>query len=367
MTPTALTPAARRAAAKRAATLDPPTSHPRRIRRPAAPSAPRRVSGPVSRPATAPRPKARSAAAGGGVVARPPQPRPAQPRRDPQPRRKPQTRRNPRSRRPSGLSAATATVRGLAPAIGRALPHARRQSGPLGARLAAGVRTMPEHRLIDRLVRGRAWIPVLGVMLAGIVFMQVETLKLGAGIGRAVQQASVLGAQNQQLRASVATLGDDQRIESLAAQMGMIMPAPTAVGFLSTPTSAAKALRAMVAPSDTQFLNASSSNGTIALNNDLAQTGSSHAGAITIAPAPGTTGSSTSPTLPSASAPSSSGSTATSSTPSSSTPTGTASAPAIGTSTGAPTTPTQTTSTPSSTQTGGAQLAPTTTSQSTGP
>src|SRR5207248_1488188 len=81
------------------------------------------------------------------------------------------------------------------------------------------------------------WIPVLGIMLAGIVAMQVEVLKLNAGIGRSMQQTTQLNARNEVLRASVAQLSDDQRIESVAARMGMIMPAPSAVGFLSARAS----------------------------------------------------------------------------------------------------------------------------------
>ena len=53
------------------------------------------------------------------------------------------------------------------------------------------IRTLPDHRLLDRLVRGRAWIPVLGVLLAGIVATQVEVLKRWVASGAAVP-ASVL-------------------------------------------------------------------------------------------------------------------------------------------------------------------------------
>ena len=95
------------------------------------------------------------------------------------------------------------------------------------------MRGLPDHAVIDRLVRGRAWIPVLGVLLTGIVAMQVSMLKLNASIGRSIERSTALQSQNQQLRASVATLADDQRIERIAAGMGMIMPAPAAVGFLS--------------------------------------------------------------------------------------------------------------------------------------
>lgn len=105
--------------------------------------------------------------------------------------------------------------------------------GSLGARSVAFVRALPDHRLLDRIVRGRAWIPILGVLLAGIVAMQVEVLKLGASMGRSIQRTTALQSQNELLRASVARLADDQRIESLAVGMGMVMPAPEAIGFLS--------------------------------------------------------------------------------------------------------------------------------------
>ncbi|MEA2145743.1 MAG: hypothetical protein QOG59_1330, partial [Solirubrobacteraceae bacterium] len=303
MTPAALTPAAQKAAAKRAAATEPGGSHPRRLRRPAGPSTPRRVSGPINRtvappapraspsgrPArqAAPAPPARAPRPASGASARPASPRASTARGGGAVVARPRRSRATSRRRVGAATAAHATLG----ALGRAIPHPRRSSGPLGARLAAGVRTMPNHRLIDRLVRGQAWIPVLGVMLAGIVFMQVEVLKLGAGIGRSVQQASTLSTVNQQLRASVATLGDDQRIESMAAQMGMIMPNPTAVGFLSVPSDAGRVVGSIAAPSATTFLNATSKNGAVALANDLAPTGGSNVGAIAIAPAPGTTGS----------------------------------------------------------------------------
>ncbi len=88
------------------------------------------------------------------------------------------------------------------------------------------MRGLPDHSLIDRLVRGRAWIPVLGVLLTGIVAMQVEILKLGASTGRAIEQTATLQTQNQALQANVATLADDQRIERIAASQGMVMPSP---------------------------------------------------------------------------------------------------------------------------------------------
>ena len=137
----------------------------------------------------------------------------------------------------------------------------RTQSRPaLPHRLALGTaeffRTLPDHRLVDRLVRGRAWIPVLGVLLAGIVATQVEVLKLGASMGRWMERSAALTSHNQSLQASVATLSDDQRIERLAARMGMVMPAPTAVTFLPRhPAGGARAAMSKIhSPDPAQFL-----------------------------------------------------------------------------------------------------------------
>ena len=151
------------------------TPHRRRVRRPVRPVAPRRVSGPArGRATTSPT----------------------------EPLTRPST-----GRRPLRVS--------------------------VGVRSKAFVRSLPDHPVLDRLIRGRVWIPLLGVMLAGIVAMQVEVLKLGASMGRSLQANSTLTAQNATLRENVASLSDDQRIEQLAASMGMVMPPPSAVAFLS--------------------------------------------------------------------------------------------------------------------------------------
>jgi hypothetical protein len=96
---------------------------------------------------------------------------------------------------------------------------------------------------------------VLGVLLAGIVAMQVEVLKLGTSIGRSIERSSTLQSQNELLQASVATLADDQRIERLAAGMGMVMPGVTAVAFLSARPdgSVGQALSNIHAPDPTGF------------------------------------------------------------------------------------------------------------------
>lgn len=266
MTPTAVTPAARakRPSATRpsaGAGSGPHPSTPRgghraTVTRRPAPRGTRRVSGPArsaDRPAdratvgqtSRPTPSARAVAAAaavagslGAVPARSARPvtgssRPARDRTAARPRRVSGPAR-------PGLRPRTAT------------PEPRR---PLATRSLSFLRALPDHSLLDRVVRGRIWIPLLGVLLVGIVAMQVEVLKLNAGIGRSTVQAAAFQTENQQLRASVAQLGSDQTIESEAAKMGMKTAAPTSIGFLAGGGSqtVARAASAIHAPDASSF------------------------------------------------------------------------------------------------------------------
>ena len=80
--------------------------------------------------------------------------------------------------------------------------------------------------MLDRIVRGRAWIPVLGVLLVAIVGLRVEVLKLGAGVGSEIQQATALQSSNAALRSQISALSDNQRITSLAGAYGMAHAQP---------------------------------------------------------------------------------------------------------------------------------------------
>jgi hypothetical protein len=228
MTPSALTPAAR--GTRNKPRPDAPSrssgargsGHRSNVRRPTAPTAPRRISGPAGR------------AGAGGVIAVPapgrtrPRERTAPPRKGTSPRTRPY-----RSRR------------------------APRSGGEASWRLrsAAYLHALPDNALLDRIIRGRVWIPLLGMLLAGIVFMQVEVLKLNAGIGRSLERGSALQAQNELLRASVSQLSDEQRIERIAAQMGLVMPGPDQLRFVRPGAgSTQRALGSIHAPDATDFI-----------------------------------------------------------------------------------------------------------------
>jgi hypothetical protein len=151
----------------------------------------------------------------------------------------------------------------LRPLPGR--DRAAKPAGGLGQRIGSFVASLPDHPWLDRVVRGRAWIPLLGVLLAGIIAAQVEILKLGATMGRALEQTTTLTTQNEQLRGSVAALADDQRIERLAAGMGLVLPPPGAVGYLAAQPggNASGALANIHSPNPSAFVWLTPKNGAL--------------------------------------------------------------------------------------------------------
>ncbi len=117
------------------------------------------------------------------------------------------------------------------------------------ARALGWLRTLPDHRLLDRLIGGRIWIVLLGTLLVGIVTMQLSLLRLNAGIGRAVERSSTLEQRNAALRLSISQLSDSERIVALASQMGFVTPLQGSPRFLTANAAdAAKALSTMRVP-----------------------------------------------------------------------------------------------------------------------
>jgi cell division protein FtsL len=103
---------------------------------------------------------------------------------------------------------------------------------PLAMRLGTRAMRVGDARVLDRLVRGRAWIALVAVALMGIVFMQVSLLKLNAGISRAVTAADTFDRQNSSLREEISKLDSGERIQAVAAKLGMVTPAAGDVHYL---------------------------------------------------------------------------------------------------------------------------------------
>lgn len=102
---------------------------------------------------------------------------------------------------------------------------------PLGARALQGIAALPDRAIVERMVRGRAWIAVVGTLLIGLVFMQVTLLGMNAGIGTAVERSAALDRANGELRANVSRLSAGERVQAIAADDGMVMPSAGQVQY----------------------------------------------------------------------------------------------------------------------------------------
>ena len=108
-------------------------------------------------------------------------------------------------------------------------------------------------RLLDRLVwnpPARAWIGVVAFALIGIVAMQLWVVKLGVGIGHALEHAQLLQRENSTLAIEDSSLSSGERIERLALARGMVLAPPGALHFdaLRGPLDARQAAAALAKP-----------------------------------------------------------------------------------------------------------------------
>ena len=128
----------------------------------------------------------------------------------------------------------------------RATPRATAQTVglPQLPRLVDVLAGLPDSRWLDRLLRGRAWIALIGLALIGLVFMQVSMLKMNAGIGQSVERTATLERQNADLRATVSQLSSEERIQRAAADMGLIMPPAGDIRYLESRGARADAVKA---------------------------------------------------------------------------------------------------------------------------
>jgi hypothetical protein len=94
---------------------------------------------------------------------------------------------------------------------------------PIAVGTAARVRSLPDSFLILRLTRGRAWIGVLGVLLAGIVALNVFTLSLAAEAGQIDQNILALEKENGILGGRDTQRSGSARVRHDAAALGLGM------------------------------------------------------------------------------------------------------------------------------------------------
>jgi len=160
------------------------------------------------------------------------------------------------------MARAAAAARTAAPA--RRAPARRPAARPAPARRpaptrrgSAGRRTA-SHRTkelalargsaaLERLLQGPALIGLVFVLLAGVVFTNVALLQKNRAIAHDAERATTLKRENAGLRRDVAELGSSERIQQVAAERGLVLPAPGEVRYLRSnpavdPRNAAKRL-----------------------------------------------------------------------------------------------------------------------------
>jgi cell division protein FtsL len=130
----------------------------------------------------------------------------------------------------------------------RVAPPQRRRSGhargarahaqplPLPVRLweAPFARTLRSRtaRVLDALLSGRGWIALVFVLLAGIVFFNVDLLQMNRDIARNAEKISALKRENARLLLDQARLANSERIQEEAAALGLVLPSPGEVRYL---------------------------------------------------------------------------------------------------------------------------------------
>lgn len=144
------------------------------------------------------------------------------------------TTQAPRRKRPLVVaSARTAPARKPAPARRKA--PGRRPGGqliPIAVGTATAVRNLPDSGLVVRMTRGRAWIGVLGVLLVGIVSLNVITLSFAASSGHISENIQALEEDNSVARSRDAQLSGAGRIAHDAAALGLSAAAVEQVGSI---------------------------------------------------------------------------------------------------------------------------------------
>jgi hypothetical protein len=109
------------------------------------------------------------------------------------------------------------------PATKRA-PAARPKLAVAAGRTAVAVRQLPDSSLVVRMTQGRLWIGVLGVLLVGIVALNVATLSFAASQGKVDEAITALEKENSMLESRAAQHYSTARVRGEAAELGLAMP-----------------------------------------------------------------------------------------------------------------------------------------------
>ncbi len=132
-------------------------------------------------------------------------------------------------------------------------PHAPRRTRPAPARRTATRRgpkqsadavsallRVADHGLLDRLIRGRVWIGLVGFALIGIVAMQLVVLRLNTQIGHELERKANLQREISATQVADSALTSAERVQTEAGKRGMELSPSGVVAFVAPQRSDAQ-------------------------------------------------------------------------------------------------------------------------------
>ena len=109
--------------------------------------------------------------------------------------------------------------------------------GGFAAAAVGAVSGIADSPVVLGLTRSRLWIGVLGSLLVGIVALNVMALSFNAASSETAGLSDELREQNSALRADIADGLSNERLQSAAIRIGLVMP-QAASALMITPGSA---------------------------------------------------------------------------------------------------------------------------------
>jgi hypothetical protein len=102
------------------------------------------------------------------------------------------------------------------------------------------------------IARGRMFILLVGILAAGLIYINVGKLEYGDGYSKYAARSLELQRQNTVLRSKIADLNAASRIQTYATRQGMSVPAPEQFTYLHAKRGdALRASRGLTAPLST--------------------------------------------------------------------------------------------------------------------
>ena len=110
-------------------------------------------------------------------------------------------------------------------------PPKRRQGRHIVGRTAHVVTHLPESSAVVGMSRGRVWIAVIGVLLIGIVGINVLTVSYGSMASNLEAEIDTLQSRNAILKSHETTALSMPRVRDAATAAGMTVPDPIDIKY----------------------------------------------------------------------------------------------------------------------------------------